>query len=79
MLEVCIAQLVAWFLLAIILALLLHSVVREVDHWVRDVSKAERPARCPYVALSVIVGLEVAVDACGEGVGSNVKLSLLVE
>ena len=43
-LEVCIAQLVAWFLLAIILALLLHSVVREVDHGGRDVGKAERPA-----------------------------------
>ena len=78
-LEVCIAQLVARFLPTVILALLLHSVVREVDHGIRDVSKAEGPTRCPYVALSVIVGLEIPVDARGEGVGPNVELSLLVE
>ena len=50
-----------------------------MNHRVRNVTQWVLSTRCPYIAFCVVVGFEVAVDACGKSVSPDVKLSPAVQ
>ena len=59
--------------------MLLNRVIRQVHHSVRDIGEVVLAARGAYVALLVVICLEVAVDVGREAVRADVKLPALVE
>ena len=59
--------------------MLLNRVIRQVHHSVRDIGEVVLAARGAYVALLVVICLEVAVDVGREAVRADVKLTALVE
>ena len=71
--------LVARFKSAIVIALLLHGVVRQMNHAVRRVFQVVLPAASPQIPVRVPVRLQVAVDGRAEGVAPDVELPVLVQ
>ena len=59
--------------------MLLNRVIRQVHHSVRDIGEVVLAAGGAYVALLVVICLEVAVDVGREAVRADVKLPALVE
>ena len=71
--------LVARFKSAIVIALLLHGVVRQMNHAVRRVFQVVLPAASPQISVRVPVRLQVAVDGRAEGVAPDIELPVLVQ
>ena len=71
--------LISRFKATVILASLLHGVVREVDHAVCRVFHIVLSAAGAQIAVLIPVALQVAIDGRGQGIAANVELAVLVE
>lgn len=79
LLEVGIWKLVARFKLAIVIALFLNSIIRQVNEPISYVLQIEVFAACAQVAIAVPVPLQVTVNRRHQRVAADVKLAVLVE
>ena len=77
--EVRVGELVATLKLPVVITLLLHCVVSQMNKSISNILKIEVLATSPKVALIVPIALEVAINCSQQSVASNVKLSVLVE
>ena len=71
-------DLVALFVLAVVIAFFLHCVVCEVDHFILQVLYLELLGGRPDVAFGVPVPLLETVDRGEQGVAADVKLPFVV-
>ena len=78
-LKLGIRKLVSRFKFTIVIKLLLHRVIGQMNVPIWDVLEGELSAACPEVALSVPVTLKVAANGAHHGEAPDVKLPILVE
>ena len=71
--------LVSRFKSAVVIALFLHSVIRQMNHSIRRVFQIILAAASPQIPVRVPVRLQVAVDSRAERVTPYVKLPILVQ
>ena len=64
---------------AVVLALLLHGVISQMNHAVRCVLEVVLSATCTKVSVGVPVSLQVAIHCCGHSIASNIELSALIK
>ncbi len=79
LLKFWVRQLVPRFKLSIIITLLLHSIIGQVDQPVGDILQAELLAARPEVSLIVPVTLQIPIHCGQQCVAPNIELSLPVE
>ena len=78
-LEVLEGELVAVLELAVVVALLLHRVVREVNHSISHIFERELFATRPQIPFIVIVALQIAIHGRDHCICADVELPILVE
>ena len=71
--------LVSRFKPAIVIALLLHCVVRQVDHSIGRVFQVILAATRPQIPIRVPVRLQVAINGRAHCVAPNIELAVLVK
>ena len=59
--------------------MLLDSVVGEMDHWIFYVEEVELAGRCAYVALTVEIGAELAVERGEDHVMADIEFSQFIQ
>ena len=74
-----VTYLVSGFESTVVVALLLHSIIGQVDHAVGGIFEIVLAAARPQVAVSVPVRLQVSVGCRAQGEAANVELSVLVK
>ena len=78
-LKVIYRQFVTTFEATVVLRVLLHCIVRQMNVPAVEVADVERFARSPEVAVAVHVPFQHAIDRSQHGKGSDVKLATVYE
>ena len=79
LLEIRVGELVSRLKLAIVITLLLHGIISEMNKPISNVFQIEVFATCPKVALIVPITLEVAIDSSQQSIAPNIKFPVFVE